>query len=77
MRLALPVRLIAGLTRINNYSIYDPRRSGTELGKIHEPEIVDETVISSWEVSPEEALAPFFEHVWDEFGLERQRFVGE
>ncbi len=71
-----PLRVIAGFTGINDYKI--AASSGFSFnqidkfgGKAVEPRIIFDGVIDDWSILPETFLMPFFEQVWEAFGLDR------
>lgn len=76
LHLTLPLRLVAGITGIEDFKMAAPpgkRFSGFELygGRAVEPDVIFETTLGDWSVPPAEILSPFFEMVWEAFGLSR------
>ena len=75
LHLKLPLRLVAGITGIEGFRMAAPPgmhfsrdRYG---GRAVERDIIFETRINDWKATPTETLKPFFERVWEAFGLER------
>jgi hypothetical protein len=76
----LPLRFIAGLTGIEEFKIQAPRGmtfGGFEkyAGRAVEAHIVFEGTVD-WSTPSLEVLRPFFEAVWDTFGLQRPKAPG-
>jgi hypothetical protein len=75
LQLPLPLRVIAGATRVEGYQM--TRVTGFEdglghfAGRVVEPHIVYEGVIESHRLAASQILRPFFDRLWEGCGLER------
>ena len=76
LHLALPLKIIAGATDVESY------RMGAEgnwtfggfekiVGRAFNEKIIYEGLITDYTAKASAVLRPFFEHVWEECGLER------
>jgi hypothetical protein len=80
LELRVPLRFIAGITGAKGLCIAVPPEQRSPytsefVGETIEPDVEFDGRIDDWNISPLEALTPFFEKVWDAFGLERSNFA--
>ena len=76
LKLQLPLRVIAGFTRIEGFKMVAPpgqtfRGFEKFRGRAVEPELIFEGKVDDWETPPQQILMPFFEQIWHALGLER------
>lgn len=76
LKIPLPMKFIAGATRVKGYRMAAPRNMGfgdTErfAGDVVDDSIVYEGQILDYESDSTKILRPFFDHLWDECGLSR------
>ena len=75
LHLTLPLRLMAGATKVEGYRMVAPQGMsfGFERfdGRVVEPHIVYEGIVENYQSEPAQILRPFFNRVWEECGLDR------
>ncbi len=73
LKLSLPMKFIAGATRVQGYRMaVPPSLFGTKFdGDVVEANIVYSGTIDSFQQDPLRILRPFFDYVWRECGLQR------
>ena len=67
-------RVRAGFTGIEGFRM--AVQHNRAAGETVEPDIEREVVAEDWNTPPKEILQPFFEQVWEAFGLERPDSLG-
>jgi hypothetical protein len=70
LQLALPLRLIVGLSNVEHFQITVSSRD--VAGRCVEKEIVYEGEIKDFEASVDDLLLPFFHKIWEACGLDRK-----
>lgn len=66
-----PLQIIAGLSDVQNFSIGHVSFHPDRAGQCAKDEVIsDQIVITSYDVTAEHLLGPFFQKVWEEFGLD-------
>lgn len=76
LKLSLPIWFIAGVTDVAGYRMLAPDGltfGGYErtAGSVVENHIIDEGLITGYDMKATDILKPFFNRVWEECGLER------
>jgi hypothetical protein len=67
-----PLKFIAGATNVVGYKMGTTQLAlNTLIGNVVEENIIFEGIIDNYSTEPHTILRPFFEHVWEECGLER------
>ncbi len=71
LNLPLPLKFIAGATDIEGYKMAGPDPYNRFQGRAFSKHIMFEGEITDYSQTTTEILRPFFNHVWEEFGLTR------
>jgi hypothetical protein len=72
LNLSLPLKLVAGLTRVQGFKMAMPGTPWERFqGHIVEPDLNYSVLINDYETPSPKILRPFFEYVWRECGLTR------
>jgi hypothetical protein len=71
LKLPPPLKFIAGATDVEGYRMAMPGSFPSYSGIVVNKDIVFEGMIDGYEKKPADILRPFFNHVWEECGLER------
>lgn len=66
-----PIKVVAGIHGIKEYSLAIKNYMERYYPKIHKNEFYYEFNIKTYECNPEEGLEPFFDQVWDGAGIPR------
>jgi hypothetical protein len=69
LQLSLPLTIKAGATKVEGYRMRAP--SIPWSGSVVDQHITWESIIEDYTMEPHQILRPFFNHVWEECGLER------
>ena len=75
LKLQPPIKLMAGMTGVKNYKMSMPSGIHSNFdqfqGRVVNENIEFECTIDNLDATPTSILRPFFEHVWEECGLNR------
>jgi hypothetical protein len=74
LKLLPPVKIIAGVSGVKDFSLFYSMHPADKKGYCPKDEILHEQVLTQTSQSAKVVLEPFFQKIWEEFGLPGQRW---